>query len=103
MRALSDDCTRRKGYISSLGEVSTMDVPFHCVVVYLIDPFTPVSDNGSRCVLTIVDFAKYPEAVAHPRNQTERVTDALLDVFKGWFSNRYFMWQVSQVCCFLIL
>ena len=42
----------------------------------------PVSNNGNRCILTIVDFAtKYPEAVALPRIETERVAEALLDVF----------------------
>ena len=59
-----------------------MDVPFHRVAVDLIGPITPVSDNGNRYILTIVDFAtKYPEAVALPRIETERVAEALLDVF----------------------
>ena len=41
-----------------------------------------VSDNGNRYTLTIVDFAaKCPEAVALPRIKTERVAEALLDVF----------------------
>ena len=59
-----------------------MDVPFHCVVVDLIGSITPVSDNGNRCILMIEYFAtKYPEAVALPRIETERVSEALLDVF----------------------
>ena len=42
----------------------------------------PVSNNGNIYILTIVDFAtKYPEAVALPRIETERVAEALLDVF----------------------
>ena len=65
-----------------LGEMPIMDVPFHRVAVDLIGPITPVSDNGNRYILTIVDFAtKYPEAVALPRIETERVAEALLDVF----------------------
>ena len=59
-----------------------MDVPFHRVAVDLIGPITPVSDNGNRNILTIVDFAtKYPEAVALPRIETKRVAEDLLDVF----------------------
>ena len=65
-----------------LGEMPIMDVPFHRVAVDLIGPITPVSDKGNRNILTIVDFAtKYPEAFALPRIETERVAEALLDVF----------------------
>ena len=65
-----------------LGEMPIMDVPFHRVAVDLIGPITPVSENGNRYILTIVDFAtKYPEAVALPRIETERVAETLLDVF----------------------
>ena len=65
-----------------LGEMPIMDVPFHRVAVDLIGPITPVSDNGNQYILTIVDFAtKYPEVVALPRIETERVAEALLDVF----------------------
>ena len=41
-----------------LGEMPIMDVPFHCVAVDLIGPITPVSENGNRYILTIVDFAQ---------------------------------------------
>ena len=59
-----------------------MDVPFHRVAVDLIGPITPVSDNGNRYILTVVDYAtKYPEAIALPKIETERVAEALLDVF----------------------
>ena len=59
-----------------------MDIHFHCVAVDLIGPITPVSDNGNIYFLTIVDFAtKYPEAVALSRIETERVAEALHDVF----------------------
>ena len=63
-----------------LGEMPIMDVPFHRVD--LIGPITPVSHNGYIYILTIVDFATmYPEAVAFPRIETERVAETLLDVF----------------------
>ena len=59
-----------------------MDVPFHRVAVNLIGPITPVSDNGNRYILTIVDFAtKYPQAVVLPRIETEGVAEALLDIY----------------------
>ena len=59
-----------------------MDVPFQQFAVDLIGPIMPVSGNGNRYILTIVDFAaKYPETVALPRIETERVAEALLDLF----------------------
>ena len=62
-----------------------MDVPFHHFAVDLIGPIMPVSDNGNRYILTIVDFAKkYPEAVA----LRERV--ALNSPRGHCFLNQYF-------------
>ena len=59
-----------------------MDVPFHRVAVDLIGPITPVSENENRYIFTVVDYAtKYPEAVALPKIETERIAEALLDVF----------------------
>ena len=79
---MPEDCSKGKMTKVPLGEMPIMDVPFHRVAVNLIGPITPVSDNSNRCILTIVDFAtKYPEAVALPRIETERVAGALLDVF----------------------
>ena len=70
-----------------LGEMPIIDDTFHRVAVYLIRPITPVSNNGNRYILTIVDFAtNYPEAVALPMIETDRVAEALL----GWFSNQNF-------------
>ena len=38
--------------------------------------------RGINNILTVVDFAtRYPEAVALPNIQTERVAEALLEVF----------------------
>ena len=65
-----------------LEEMPIMDVLFHRVAVDLIGPITPVSDNADRYIMTIVDFAtKYSEAVALHRVETERVDEALLDLF----------------------
>lgn len=59
-----------------------MDTPFQRIAIDLIGPISPVSERGNRYILTIVDYAtRYPEAVALPRIETERVAEALLEVF----------------------
>jgi transposase InsO family protein len=59
-----------------------IEEPFHRVAVDIVGPIIPVSESGNRYILTIVDYAtRYPEAVALPRIDTERVAEALLDVF----------------------
>ena len=59
-----------------------MEEPFKQVAVDLVGPISPVSEKGNRYILTIVDFAtRYPEAVALPKIETERVAEALLEVF----------------------
>ena len=73
-----------KGRVSKvpLGEMPIIDEPFHRVAVDLIGPITPVSDKGNRYILTVVDYAtRYPEAFALPKIETERVAEALLDIF----------------------
>ena len=65
-----------------LGEMPIIEEPFSRVAVDLVGPLAPVSDKGNRYVLTIVDFAtRYPEAVALPKIETERVAEAMLEVF----------------------
>ena len=82
----------------SLGKMPIMDVLFHRVAVDLIGPITPVSDNANRYIMTIVDFAtKYNEAVALPRIVTERVDEALLDLFsRVCFPNEILSENASQ-------
>ena len=59
-----------------------IDVPFQRVAVDLIGPIAPVSDRGSRYILTVVDYAtRYPEAVPLQKIETERVAEALLEIF----------------------
>ena len=59
-----------------------MEEPFKRVAVDLVGPISPVSEKGNRYILAVVDFAtRYPEAVALPKIETERVADALLEVF----------------------
>ena len=62
--------------------MSLIDEPFERIAVDLIDQVALVSENGNRYILTVVDFAtRYPEAVALPSIETERVAEALLDTF----------------------
>ena len=81
-----DVCQRTvpKGKVSKvhLGTMPLIDEPFKRIAVDLIGPVAPVSENGNRYILTVVDFAtRYPEAVALPKIETERVAEALLDTF----------------------
>ena len=76
--------TTKKGKVTKvpLGEMPIIDTPFHRVAVDLIGPIAPVSEKGNRYILTVVDYAtRYPEAVALPKIETERIAEALLDVF----------------------
>ena len=81
-----DICQRTmpKGRVGKvpLGEMPIMDTPFDRVAVDIIGPIYPVSDNRNRYILTIVDYAtRYPEAVPLKSIETERVAEALLEVF----------------------
>ncbi|XP_062596739.1 uncharacterized protein LOC134258215 isoform X2 [Saccostrea cucullata] len=59
-----------------------IDEPFRRVAVDLVGPIQPMTDNGNRYILTLVDFStRYPEAVALKGIETERVADALVDIF----------------------
>ncbi|XP_053378778.1 uncharacterized protein LOC128548205 [Mercenaria mercenaria] len=65
-----------------LGDMPVIKEPFHRIAINLIGPIAPVSDSGNRYILTVVDYAtRYPEAVALPRIDTERVAEALLYIF----------------------
>jgi transposase InsO family protein len=65
-----------------LGEMPLIDVPFQRVAVDIVGPIHPVTEKGNRYILTIVDYAtRYPEAVALPGIEAERVAEALVEVF----------------------
>lgn len=81
-----DICQRTvpKGRIPKipLGKMPLIDQPFKRVAVDIIGPLSPVTSHGNRYILTLVDYAtRYPEAVALPTIETERVAEALLDMF----------------------
>lgn len=65
-----------------LGKMPIVDIPFRRVAVDIVGPLVPITDKGNRYVLTLVDYAtRYPEAVALPSIETERVAEALIEVF----------------------
>ena len=81
-----DICQRtiRKGRVTKvpLGKLSLIDTPFKRVSVQLVGPIELRSDKKSRYILTMIDYAtRYPEAVALPRIETERVAEALVGMF----------------------
>ena len=65
-----------------LGEMPLIDTPFERIAVDLVGPITLVSDAGHRYILTVVDYAtRYPEAIPLKKIETERVAEALLEIF----------------------
>lgn len=76
--------TTPKGRITNvpLGQMPIIEVPFRRIAVDLVGPIQPATSKGDRYILTVVDFAtRYPEAVALKGIETERVAEALVNVF----------------------
>nr|XP_037279889.1 uncharacterized protein K02A2.6-like [Rhipicephalus microplus] len=83
--ASCDICQRTvpKGRVPhvSLGQSPVIDIPFKRVAIDIVAPIRPPSGQGNRYILTLVDCAtRYPEAVALPGIETERVTEALVEM-----------------------
>ncbi|XP_072166477.1 uncharacterized protein [Diadema setosum] len=81
-----DICQRtvNKGSVGRvpLASMPLIDTPFKRVAIDLVGPFDPKTDRGNRYVLTLVDYAtRYPEAIALPSIETERVAEALVEMF----------------------
>ena len=81
-----DICQRTipKGRVGKvpLQTMPLIDEPFKRVAVDLIGPLFPATERGNRYILTLVDYAtRYPEAVALSGIETERVAEALVDIF----------------------
>lgn len=65
-----------------LGQMPLIEVPFQRIAVDIVGPIHPITEKGNRYILTIVDYAtRYPEAVALPGIEAERVAEALVEVF----------------------
>ena len=82
----SDICQRtiRKGRVTKvpLGKLPLIDTPFKRVSVQLDGPIDPRSDKKSRYILTMIDYAtRYPETVALPSIETERVAEEWIAMF----------------------
>ena len=72
--------TIRKGRVTKvpLGKLPLIDTPFKRVAVDIVSP----TDKKLRYILTMIDYAtRYPEAVALPSIETERVAEALIGMF----------------------
>lgn len=81
-----DECQRTvdKGRVgrAKLGRMPIIQEPFSRVAVDIVGPIEPRASDGSRYILTVVDYAtKYPEAIALRKIDTISVAEALLDVF----------------------
>ena len=65
-----------------LDQMPMVDTPFQRIAVDIIGPISPVSDQGNRYILTVVDYAtRYPEAKALKNIDTETVAEALLEIY----------------------
>lgn len=73
-----------KGKVSkfSLGKMPLIDLPFRRVALDLVGPIFPVTDQGYRYILTIVDYAtRFPEAIPLKKIDSETVAEALFSVY----------------------
>ena len=81
-----DICQRtvQKGWVTKvpLGKLLLIGTPFKGVAVDIFGPIEPRSERKSRYILTMIDYAtRYPEAVALLGIETERVAEALVEMF----------------------
>ena len=59
-----------------------IDTPFKRVSIQLVGPTEPRSDKKSLYIFTMIDYStRYPEAIALPSIETERVAEALITMF----------------------
>ena len=64
-----------------LGKLPLIDTLFKRVAVDIVGPIEPRSERKSRYILMIDYATRYPEAVALPGIETERVAEALVEMF----------------------
>ena len=72
--------TIQKGRVTKipLEKLPLIDTQFKRAAVDIVGPIEP----RSRYILSMIDYAtRYPEAVALPRIETERVAEALIGMF----------------------
>ncbi|XP_069999422.1 uncharacterized protein [Penaeus vannamei] len=81
-----DVCQRTvdKGKVqrAKLGKLPIIGEPFSRLAVDIVGSIEPRSSDGSRYILTVVDFAtRYPEGVALQNIDTASVAEALVNIF----------------------
>ena len=97
-----DMCQRtiQKGRVTKLplGKMPLIDTPFKRVAVDIVGPIELRSDKKSRYILTMIDYAtRYPEAVVLPSIETERVAEALIEMFsRVWIPDEMFTAEVMK-------
>ena len=65
-----------------LGKLPLSVTSFKRVIVDIVGPIEPRSEKRNHYILTMIDYAtRYPEAVALPSIETERVAEALVEMF----------------------
>lgn len=65
-----------------IGRTPVIETPFKRVAIDIVGPIQPPSKHGNRYILTLMDYAtRYPDAVALPSIETERVAEALVEMF----------------------
>ena len=65
-----------------LQKMPIIGTAFQRISMDLIGPVSPPSERGNRYILTVIDYAtRYPEAVALPSIDTERVAEALVQIY----------------------
>ena len=65
-----------------LEKLPLIDTPFKRVAVDIVGPIEPRSDKKSLYILTTIDYAaRYLETVALPSIETERIAEALVEMF----------------------
>ncbi|KAJ8041495.1 hypothetical protein HOLleu_12325 [Holothuria leucospilota] len=76
--------TLPKGKVTKvpLGTMPVIEMPFERVAVDIIGPIQPATERGNRYILTVMDYAtRYPEAIALPSIEAERVAEALVEIY----------------------
>ena len=65
-----------------LGKLPLIDNPFKHVTIDIVGPIELCSEKRNRYILTMIEYAtRYPEAVALPSIETERIAEALVEMF----------------------
>ncbi|XP_037505621.1 uncharacterized protein LOC119381945 [Rhipicephalus sanguineus] len=65
-----------------LERMPLVDTPFRKVAIDILCPLKPTTRRGNKYILTLVDYAtRFPEAIALPSIESERVAEALLKIF----------------------